>query len=112
MFPIFIVSKRIVHALSIFINVYAITIFPFVISKEKLSEDDRNHEKIHFRQQLELLVIPFYALYALFFFVGCLKYKDNTKAYLSIPFEIECYTNEEDLEYLKKRPIFGWIKYL
>ena len=112
MFPIFIVSERLVRFLSIFINVYAITLFPFVISREELDDETKNHEKIHFRQQLELLVIPFYFLYALFFICGWLKYRDNTKAYLSIPFEIECYKNEENLEYLSRRGFLGWIKYL
>ena len=111
MFPIFVVSEKIVKALSIFLDVYAIALFPFVISREELDEETKNHERIHFSQQLELLVLPFYILYAIFFLIGWIKYRDNTKAYLSIPFEIECYKNEEDLNYLSKRTAWAWIKY-
>lgn len=112
MFPIFIVSEKITKLFSIFIDVYAIAIFPFVISKESLSHDVINHEKIHFKQQLELLIIPFYIIYSYFFFLNYIKYKDYTKAYLSIPFEKEAYENEDNLNYLDERQMFSWIKYI
>jgi hypothetical protein len=40
-----------------------ITLFPFIIlfsSKEKQNHVLLNHEKIHIRQQLELLILPFF----------------------------------------------------
>jgi len=112
LFPIFIVSKKLTRALSIFIRVYAITIFPFVISREELDEEVKNHESIHFYQQLELLIIPFYILYVIFFIVGWIKYRDSEKAYLSIPFEMECYKNEENLNYLSQRTPWAWMRYI
>lgn len=39
-----------------------ITLFPFIVLRQSRMKDDPvliNHEKIHLRQQLELLVIPF-----------------------------------------------------
>ena len=48
---------------SVFINVYAITLFPFIFIKDEGHETVINHESIHFKQQRELLVIFFYLLY-------------------------------------------------
>jgi len=33
-------------------------------------------------------------------------------AYMNISFEREAYTNDNNLEYLKDRKYFAWIKYL
>ena len=62
MLPIVIVSPKFTKLVSIFIDVYAITLFPFIISKEKMDETTLNHEKIHIEQQKELLVVFFYLL--------------------------------------------------
>ena len=59
MLPIVIVSAKFTKLMSIFIDVYAITLFPFIISKEKMDETTLNHEKIHIEQQKELLVVFF-----------------------------------------------------
>lgn len=40
-----------------------LTVFPFVFVKNSLDKENpvfRNHERIHLRQQLEMLVIPFF----------------------------------------------------
>ncbi|WP_159780655.1 hypothetical protein [Flavobacterium sp. 9AF] len=92
-----------------------ITIYPFVILTQK--EDGRNavllnHEKIHIRQQLELLVIPFFIWYGLEFLIRFLMYRNWSKAYRNISFERESYANEEDLDYLQQRSFWKWIKYL
>ncbi|MBP6387075.1 MAG: hypothetical protein KA327_10700, partial [Pseudarcicella sp.] len=44
--------------------VEGMAIFPFVLVKNK-NPDKRllNHEKIHLRQQLEMLIVPFYIFY-------------------------------------------------
>jgi hypothetical protein len=91
-----------------------ITIFPFIFFKHKKYLEDKvlvNHEKIHIWQQLELLVIPFYLLYVFFYLYNFLKYRNHDDAYFEIPFEREAYSNEFDLEYLKKRPFWNWRKY-
>jgi hypothetical protein len=42
--PIVIISPKFTKLMSIVIDVYAITIFPFIISREKMSERVLNHE--------------------------------------------------------------------
>jgi hypothetical protein len=91
-----------------------LTLFPFVLVKSKKDRQDLvflNHEKIHIRQQLELLVVPFYVLYLLEFLVRWMVLKNRFKAYKSISFEREAYGNEYDLGYLKKRKWYGFLNY-
>lgn len=71
-----------------------------------------NHERIHLRQQLELLVIFFYIWYAIEFFVRYLDCRDGMLAYRNISFEREAYRREYDLNYLKSRPLWAFRKYL
>ncbi|MGB0849634.1 MAG: hypothetical protein ACPGTP_00175 [Bacteroidia bacterium] len=91
-------------------HIAAITIWPFMLFKRK--EDTRNvkilnHEKIHLRQQLELLVIPFYIIYLIEYVVLLIVYRDHDKAYRNISFEKEAYTNDSNITYLKTRPIWA-----
>ena len=83
-----------------------ITLFPFIIlSQPHLKQNLAviNHEKIHIRQQLELLILPFFIWYSLEFLCRLIQYKDAKIAYLNISFEREAYKNEKDLNYLKQR---------
>ena len=92
-----------------------IAIFPFVFLKSKalkLNSVLINHEKIHLRQQLELLVLPFYIFYIIEFLLKLVQYKSWQKAYRNISFEREAYFNEADLEYLNNRPFWSFLKYL
>lgn len=92
-----------------------ITVFPFVIFSERKSKDDLvllNHEKIHIRQQLELLIFPFFMWYAIEFMVRYVQYKNWNLAYKNISFEREAYINEKDLNYLKKRSFWKFYKFL
>jgi hypothetical protein len=70
-----------------------------------------NHERIHLRQQLELLIVPFYIIYGLEFVFRLIAYKNWKEAYQNISFEREAYKNEKDLDYLKTRPLFGFMRY-
>ena len=70
-----------------------------------------NHEKIHLRQQLELLIIPFYFLYGINYLLNLLKYKNHYQAYLNIVFEKEAYKFEKDPNYLSKRKWYNWINF-
>ena len=82
----------------------AMAVFPFVFVRGKsISEKTLRHEKIHFAQQKELLIVFFYLLYLIFWIF---------KGYRNIPFEKEAYSNQNDFFYLKKRRFFAWIKYL
>ena len=92
-----------------------ITIFPFVFLKQKKLKEDIvliNHEKIHLRQQLEMLLLPFYAFYVLEFLVRLLRYKNWHLAYKNISFEREASAKESDLNYLKQRPFWNFLRYL
>lgn len=92
-----------------------LTVFPFVIVKNRLDSENNallNHEKIHIRQQLELLVLPFFLWYFVEYAVRLLQYRNTHLAYRNISFEREAYAKELDLEYLKKRRIFSFLKYL
>lgn len=86
-----------------------LTLFPFVFVKYKVDKDNTvfiNHEKIHIRQQIEFLIVPFYLWYILEFFIRWIQFKDKDLAYRNISFEKEAYTNERNLAYLKQRPFW------
>lgn len=70
-----------------------------------------NHEKIHLRQQLELLIIPFFVIYGIEFLVRLIQYKNWNIAYRNISFEREAYKNEKDLNYIKLRPFMAFIHF-
>jgi hypothetical protein len=92
-----------------------LTIFPFIILKSNYylnNEATINHEKIHIRQQIELLILPFYVIYFSNLFFNYLKYRNFQKAYRNIIFEREAYANEKNLDYLKSRSFWSFIKYL
>jgi len=71
-----------------------------------------NHEKIHIRQQLELLVVPFFLWYGIEFLIRWLQHKNRFVAYRNISFEREAYANEKDLGYLKRRSFWKFYSYL
>ena len=91
-----------------------LTVFPFVFLKQReYGSDDvlLNHERIHLRQQLELLVLPFFVWYSLEFLWHFLVKRDVKSAYYSISFEREAYANEKDLHYLKQRSFWRFLNY-
>ncbi len=92
-----------------------LTFYPFVFladKDDKLNSSFINHEKIHIRQQLEMLIIPFYIWYFIEYLLRLIQYKDRKKAYFTISFEREAYKNEKDLNYLKQRSFWSFLKYL
>lgn len=92
-----------------------ITLFPFVIAKNKNDLLDPvfvNHEKIHLRQQLELLVVPFFIWYVVEFIIRWILLRDRRKAYYAISFEQEAYRNEKDFNYLNKRTFATFLKFI
>lgn len=91
-----------------------ICFYPFVfIGKEiEITEQLLNHEKIHLKQQLETLVVPFYLLYFIDFFIRILQYRNFGKAYRNISFEREAYYYEAQVEYLQNRKRFAWTGFL
>ena len=78
----------------------AITLWPFIFCRSEMTEVDLNHENIHGRQQLELLLIGFYLIYLVEWIF---------KGYRRISFEVEAYDNENNLDYLKTRKKYAWL---
>lgn len=100
-------------------RVYGFTIWPFLIyDSNKIMKADQKkltrmtiHEVIHYIQQKELLIIPFFILYILEYLAYLLYYRDHQKAYRSISFEREAYTHESNEYYISERKMFGmWRK--
>ncbi|WP_142783341.1 hypothetical protein [Changchengzhania lutea] len=90
----------------------AIALFPFIFFKKKeyINPVRLNHEKIHLRQQLELLLVFFFVWYFLDFLIKYLKYKNWNLAYRNIVFEIEAYKYQHQANYLRKRKPYAFLK--
>jgi hypothetical protein len=105
-------GKRII--ITPFLKVSGMALFPFILLKDKAAVNDAlliNHERIHLRQQAELLVIPFYVLYLLNYLFNLLIYRSHYNAYLNIAFEREAYAHEADLGYLARRKWYSWCRF-
>ena len=92
-----------------------ITLFPFILLTHEEDKEDKvviNHEMIHIRQQLELLIIPFFLWYVVEFLVRLMQFKNRHVAYRNISFEREAYANEKDPDYLKQRSFWSFLKYV
>ena len=88
-------------------------LWPFILIKQKDLKSNKvfiNHERIHLRQQLELLILPFYIWYMLEYAYYRTKGYSKQKAYRSIVFEREAYKFEADFTYLEKRRFWGFLK--
>jgi hypothetical protein len=118
--PIVKYNNKFLNTIGIFFMIGGISIFPFVVLRETYLQDNKfwtkrraktiNHETIHFQQQLEMLVIPFYLVYFLEYLIRFLISFDGHKAYRGISFEQEAYNNEHNLEYLKTRKRYNWLR--
>lgn len=92
-------------------NVRGITLAPFgiYIKDEYLNyKYIVNHEKIHWKQQIEMLIIFFYLWYIIEWFIKLFSY--GTKAYRNISFEREAWNNQYTPNYVKSRKKYVWIK--
>ena len=99
MLPIVFYTKR-----KIFWKYRGFSFFIFVWINKYVENKERiiHHEKIHFRQQVELLFIIQWLLYVLFYFINRLKGMNHDNAYKNNPFEKEAFANDHDFGYLKK----------
>lgn len=90
----------------------AMTVFPFVFYRHKryMTPTIVNHERIHLRQQLELLLVFFYLWYGIEYLYYYFKSRNWKIAYYSIRFEREAYKYQSDENYLKKRKLFAYIR--
>lgn len=117
----------------------AITILPFIFARKSakwLKDYALNHESIHLRQQLEVLILSafiialliclfdlswwwmlvsllvYYAWYGTEWLVRLAIYKDKNKAYCNIAVEQEAYNNQYDFTYLDNRKAFAWVRFI
>ena len=97
------------------LSIGGIALFPLIFINSKLSLERQkvllNHERIHIRQQLEMLVIPFYIFYLINYLLNRFKYKGHDLAYRQIIFEREAFQNEKDLMYLSKRKFWEFLRF-
>lgn len=66
----------------------------FKHSFEETEPSTINHEMVHLEQIEKLGMIKFYFLYLKEYFMNLIKYRNHTKAYENISFEIEAYARE------------------
>ena len=92
------------------------TVFPFIFARKAykpIGKRTINHESIHLKQQIELLVLPFFLWYGVEWIVRLIQYKNLKEAYRNISFEREAYNNEGDEGYLDGiREPFEFLHYL
>lgn len=94
-------------------NIIGITLCPFGIylnERYLTREKTINHESIHWQQQLEMLIIFFYLWYVIEWIIRI--FTNGNAAYRSLSFEREAYGNDDNLDYLKTRKPFSWLKYM
>jgi hypothetical protein len=92
----------------------AITLFPLVLigPGARLSRRLVVHERIHLRQQAEMLVLPFYIVYGAEYLLRLFYYRNQYLAYRNLSFEREAYANDGTTHYLDRRPFWAWLRYL
>jgi len=119
--PIIIYNDKFLNAISWFMVVGGISLFPFIILREKHNSTIYrrkkakriiNHESIHFHQTLECGIFLFYIIYLIEWVIKSIMYMDTYKGYKNISFEREAYQNDENLTYLKNRKLYSWINYI
>ena len=94
-----------------FLRVNGMALFPFIlVQKGKPSARLLNHERIHHRQQLELLILPFYVWYLLEYAWHRLRGLNHHAAYLAIRFEREAYRHDGEADYLKRRKWWAFLR--
>ena len=96
-------------------KISAITLFPVILLRrpeDRYNKTLINHEKIHLRQQLELLIIFFYLWYVIEYYFWYFRLKDSFLAYKYISFEREAFAMEDDHDYLKTRKLWSFWKYV
>lgn len=117
--PIIKYNDSLLRIVSPFMSIKGIMLFPFIIIKEryrdipyfnKLKPILINHETIHFKQAVEMLIIPFYIFYILEWIIKLFFY--GNKSYTNLSFEREANLYEKDLEYINNRKPYSWIKYI
>jgi hypothetical protein len=94
----------------------AMCIWPFLLIRPVTNLPEISvilrHERIHARQQLEMVWLFFFLWYITEFLIRFLVLRDRMKAYPRLAHEREAYKHDNDPDYLKKRKPYAWIRYL
>ena len=92
----------------------AMTVWPFIFVRKNAwySAVTDCHERIHGRQQLEMLLLLFYLWYGVEYIIRLCITRSRSRAYLSISFEQEAYDHERDAGYLQHRRWYAWLHYV
>ena len=98
----------------------AITICKWIFARieyKELSAETVNHEGIHMAEEDDFIIpilkyVIFYSWYVLEWLLKLPTALFGYNAYRSISFEQEAYAHEDDLNYLKTRKRFNWLKYV
>lgn len=102
-------NSKIPKALSIFINIHAITIGPWIFCKGVINESTLRHERVHVLQWKECLYIGFLPVYIMDWIKGILVEKKTSRdAYRDIRMEREARLANHDENYLQQRKPFAW----
>lgn len=92
-----------------------INLFGFLFARKGsiINERTLNHERIHTAQMRELFFVLFYVFYVIEYLIRIPMYDfDIVQTYRNISFEREAYANDEDFEYLNRRKLFAFARYL
>ena len=90
-----------------------INLFGILFTKsDYLSPMTINHERIHTKQMLELLIVGYYLWYIIEYIIVRFCHKKQNDAYHDISFEEEAHNNDTNLHYLDNRKHFAWWKYV
>lgn len=68
------------------------------------------HERIHWMQQMEMLILFFYLWYGIEYIIRRFQYTSHYRAYYNISFEREANKHEHNPDYSRKP--YGWVHYL
>ena len=93
----------------------AINLFGIIVVRKEcfpISRRTINHEIIHSHQIKELFIVGFYVWYLTEWFLRLIYYRNLKKAYKTICFEKEAFSNDANFEYLRSRKQFAFISYL
>lgn len=106
------------------IEIWAITLWPWIFCRGEMSVRDVNHESIHIEQYNDLLVLAFLVIYFWDYLRGLIKYRNDIsglnphgrpyasvgdKAYFRTRAEQEAYSNDGDVNYLNDRKRREWL---
>ena len=102
-------NKIIPHRGFSYVNLFGVL---FTRRDRPISDVSLNHEQIHTEQMKEMIYIFFDLRYLIEWLIRLIILRDSHKAYRSISFEQEAYSNQENLTYLEGRKRYRWLSYL